>query len=980
MKVFFRSTVSVLLVIFTNSIYISAAPDNYPKASSAEQRKAGYEQREKLKENSLVKNVPFRSVGPTVMSGRVIDLDVNPEDPTQFYVAYASGGLWVTRNNGITFDPLFDNQEIMTIGDIAVDWKHGETIWIGTGENNSSRSSYSGTGIYKSADLGKTWEYSGLPESHHIGRIIVHPENPDIIWVAALGHLYSPNKERGLYKSVNGGKTWKNTLFIDENTGAIDLVIDPASPDILYAAMWERARRAWNFTESGQHSGIYKSLDGGENWQLISTETSGFPAGEGIGRIGLAIYPKDPQILYSYLDNQNHRKKEEKDQLALTKEMLVKMSGEEFLRQKSEDINAYLDEYGFPLEYNADTLLALIKNKSITPKDLVEYLGDANEQLFDTPVIGGEIYKSTNGGATWEKTHEGYLDNLVYTYGYYFGEVRVHPNHENTIYILGVPVLKSEDGGKTFHGINQDNVHADHHALWINPKHEGHIILGNDGGLNISYDDGKNWINANSPAVGQFYSVAVDDNKPYNIYGGLQDNGVWVGPSTYKASAEWQQSGHYPYRSLLGGDGMQVAIDTRTNDIIYTGYQFGYYYRINNTTSKSVSIKPKHTLGEKPYRFNWQSPIHLSIHNQDIVYFGSQFLHRSLDKGDHWENISGDLTKGSKKGDVPYATLTTIHESPLKFGLIYTGSDDGLIHVTKDGGVTWNRISDKLDPDWWVSRVQASSHEEGTVYASLNGYRWDNFESRVYKSTDYGKYWTRIGTDLPAEPVNVIKEDPVNPDVLYVGTDHGLYVSLNSGKSFMAFSEGLPDAPVHDLVIQKTENDLVVGTHGRSIYVANVKPVQKLTEGFLKQPLYIFPIEDITYSKNWGELNFNWDYREPSGAKFLYYSQKEGIATIQITGKEDFLIKSLLDTVQAGLNYFSYNLIADNAVINDYQKLITPDSVDSIKEIKPAKNNMTYLIPGDYTIKISVNGNSSTSSFVLKKPEKPERKKTKKTP
>ena len=961
-------------IVFTSNLFAQT-----PKSTSAKERDAAYKQRLKLQQNSLVSNVEFHTIGPTIMSGRAVDLDVNPNDPTHFYVAYASGGLWETKNNGITFSPLFDNQPVMTIGDIAVDWNHGEIIWIGSGENNSSRSSYSGNGIYKSMDHGKSWVHLGLEESHHIGRIVMHPENPDIVWIAVLGHLYSANPERGVYKTTDGGKTWEKTLYIDENSGAIDLIIDLTNPDILYASIWERTRRAWNFTESGKHSGIYKSTDAGDTWQLISNEKSGFPHNDGIGRIGLAVYPENPQIIYAFLDNQNHRKKEEAE-YTITKETLRDISKADFLKLAADDLNDFLDRNEFPMEFDADTLFTLIKNDTYKPSVLLDYLEDANEQLFDTPVIGGEVYRSDDGGASWQKTNQKYIDKFVYTYGYYFGEVRISATNPNLIYLLGVPLLMSEDGGKTFRVISKENVHADHQAMWVDPKNDGHLITGNDGGINITYDHGESWFKANQPAVGQFYTVALDMVEPYNVYGGLQDNGVWTGPSTNTENFVWRSSGQYPFKNLMGGDGMQVAIDTRDNCTVYTGYQFGYYYRINKNPDETVSIKPKHSLGERPYRFNWQTPIHLSKHNQDILYLGSQMLHRSLDKGDHWEAISGDLTLGGKKGDVPYGTLTTIHESPLKFGLIYVGSDDGLIHVTRDGGVNWQRISDKLPKNYWVSRVQASAYNESTVYASLNGYRWDNFYALIYKSDDYGKNWKQIGKDLPTEPVNVIKEDPINKDILYVGTDHGLYVSLDGGKSFMGMNKGIPAAPVHDLVIHPRDKEVVVGTHGRSIYIANVEHLQQLNEKLLAKQLHLFALKDIQFNPEWGNKTWEWETIESDILEIPYYCKTGGISTIKVVGKDDYLLYMFSDTSEAGLNYTKYDLSIELEKLTKYLETIDSTFKASEIKLKPAENGKIYLKPGKYEIRLEKDGVTIKQPFTIKDVEKSTRKKQKKIP
>ncbi len=555
-------------------------------------------QKEFITENSLVKNISFENIGPTIMSGRVVDLDVNPEDPTEFYVAYASGGLWFTNNNGTTFKPVMDNSPTQNIGDIAVDWK-SNTIWVGTGENNSSRSSYAGIGILKSTDGGETWKNIGLNDSHHIGRILINPNNSDEVLVAVIGHLYSPNEERGIFKTTDGGQTWTKTLYINKDTGIIDLVASPEDFNVLYAASWERDRKAWNFNGSGKNSAIYKSVDGGNSWKKI-TNNNGFPKGEGVGRIGLAVNSNEE--LFAILDNQFRREKEPEenlDSIGLKKADFKDMSQNAFLKLNDEKLNDFLKNNGFPEKYDAENVKQHVKDGEIKPIDLVNYLTDANSLLFDTPVIGAEVYKSVDGGKNWTKTHDDYLDGLVNSYGYYFGVIKTNPVDPEKVYIAGVPILRSDDGGKTFKSINGQNVHADHHAIWINPENKNHLIIGNDGGVNISYDDGENWIKCNTPTVGQFYSVNVDYQKPYNVYGGLQDNGVWVGPNNYKASVSWHEEGEYPYKRLLGGDGMHVEIDNRNPDIVYTGFQFGYYYRIDRSKGKQVFIKPKHELGRK---------------------------------------------------------------------------------------------------------------------------------------------------------------------------------------------------------------------------------------------------------------------------------------------------------------------------------------------------------------------------------------------
>lgn len=949
----------------------------------ADQRLDSYQQKTDQVSTSLVKDLKFQSIGPTVMSGRVTDIGVNPEDPTHFYAAYASSGLWVTKNNGTRFEPIFDHEAVMTIGDIAVDWKNGQTIWVGTGEKNSSRSSYSGNGVYRSKDHGKTWQHLGLEETHHIGRIIIHPENPKTVWVASIGHLYSSNAERGVYKTTDGGQSWEKTLFINDSTGIIDLTIDPKNPDILFAAAWERERSAWNFKGSGIGSGIYKSTDGGNTWALITNGKNGFPITKGTGRIGLAISHQNSEIIYALLDNQDHRAAEEKDdQPSISKKMLLEIDVEEFMLLEDKDINEYLDHHRFPKQYNAQDIKKDIRTGKYEPRALVDYLGDANENLFDTPVKGAELYKTTDGGKSWAKAHDKHIDNFYYSYGYYFGEVRVSPLDDQKVYILGVPILRSDNGGKNWTIINGDNVHADHQALWVSAEKPGHLVLGNDGGLNISYDDGESWIKCNNLPVGQFYTVNVDQAKNYNVYGGLQDNGVWSGPHDYSYSDGWHDSGKYSYKSLMGGDGMQVEIDTRDNNTVYTGYQFGYYYRIDKRSGDSKSIQPKHQLGEKPLRFNWQTPIHLSKHNQDVLYLGSNKFHRSLDQGNTWELSSGDLTKGGKKGNVPYGTITSIDESPMMFGLIYLGTDDGRIHVSKDGGNTWEDISAGLVADQWVTRVTASAHEKSRVYASLNGYRWDKFDAMVYASDDYGKTWKQIGSDLPQEPVNVIKEDPENPDLLYVGTDHGAYVSLDRGTTFMVLDAELPAVAVHDLVIHKEAHDLVIGTHGRSIYRMNVQHLQELDKDLINLDLHIFDYNDVTYNERWGDYKY-WSvwhgYMQPE-VVIPVFSNNGGEMTFTVRSEKGTVLYDSICQLPGGLSNIKYRVKLDPANAKNYRKELEKKSDKKVK-LEPTKDGNIYLRPGKLTFEFQKSDALISRQFEIKPPkEKPERKPEKKTP
>lgn len=927
--------------------------------SSEEQMKESITRKRLMQEESDFKNIEFRSIGPTVMSGRVVDIEANPDDPSIFYAAYASGGIFKTSNNGITFEPIFDNEESIIIGDIAVDWKNN-IIYAGTGENNSSRSSYSGTGIYKSTNGGKDWIHLGLQGGQRTGRIIIDPKNPNIIYAAVLGSLYSANSERGVYKSVDGGMSFTKVLYINNITGAIDIEINPENTQTLYAAMWERERRAWDFRASGKNSGIYKTNDGGETWNKLG---NGLPEGEGFGRCGLALSVKNPEIIYALIDNNAARPdtvKKEEDKV--TKDVLKKISKEGFLKLNRADVENFLKKYDFPKEYDYDYIAEKIEDDELKPSALAEYVEDSNSNLFETEVKGAEVYRSDDGGTTWKKTHEEYLDKVFYTFGYYFANIRVSPFGSDKIYILGVPLIKSEDGGKSFVSINGDNVHVDHHGLWINPKKEGHIINGNDGGINISYDDGLNWYKANAPAVGQFYSVNYDLAVPYNVYGGLQDNGVWYGASNNKITKDWHNTGDYPFKNLMGGDGMQVAIDTRNNDVVYTGYQFGNYYRITKSKNEFKYITPEHKLGERPYRFNWQTPIQISPFNQDVIYLGSNRLHKSVNRGENFETISGDLTNGGRKGNVPYGTLTTISLSHLKEGLIYTGSDDGLVYMSKDDGEKWVNISNGLPQNMWVTRIIASKHKAGTVYATLNGYRWDDFGSYVYRSDDYGRNWKRTGSNLPSEPVNVIKEDTEDGDILYLGTDAGLYVSTDKGMTFFPFKGNLPNVSVHDIAVHPVESEIIIGTHGRSIYIADIRPVREFKQLKRKDRISIFRINNVFHNSSWGERMYDWNFNNPDNLLIPFYNDKAQDLSFRITTDSLKTFYEGTSRFDKGTNYIKYDFTIQDKFID----LMTEKER---KEMRRKENGKYYLKAGKYIVELSDGNYVSRQTFEIRKRE-----------
>ena len=940
-----RQFLSISLSLISSVIVFSQ-----PNPTDAESIINAYETKDALVQSSRVKNIEFRNIGPTIMSGRVVALEVNPQDPTKFYVAYASGGVWYTDNNGTSFNSISDDWPTQNIGEIAMDWNNG-ILWVGTGENNSSRSSYSGIGILKTNADGSNWKNVGLHDSHHIGKILINPENSNHVVIGVTGHLYSKNINRGVYVTKDGGENWDRTLYINDVSGIIDMSETPGDFNIMYATSWEKDRKAWNFDEDGHSSGIYKSIDGGDNWSLISNDESGFPTGAGIGRIGIAVFDKD--IVYGVVDNQNFRESTEKkaDQ-GLTKESFIGMTVENFNNISINDLKAFLRSNRFPSKYKPDAIKKDINDGKLKPDDLYRYLVNANSELFDTPIIGAEVYKSENGGKTWAKTHDSFLDGVYNTYGYYFGKIHVDPSNSQKIYTYGVPILTSDDGGKTFYRIGKENVHADHHDLWINPDKPGHLINGNDGGVNITYDDGKNWIKNNSTEVGQFYAINVDNQTPYNVYGGLQDNGVWMGPHNSLENKRWNMTGQYPWKGILGGDGMEVQIDNRNPNIVFTGSQFGFYARLDLDTGRRKSIKPIHELGNSPFRFNWQTPILLSPHNQDVLYLGSNFLHKSSNQGDNWETISEDLTSGGKKGNVPYGTITTISESPVKEGVLYTGSDDGFVYVSKNSGKTWKNISGNLPKELWVSNVYASNHDEKVVYLSLDGYRWDNFSPYLFQSKNYGKTWESITSNLPDSPINVVIEDNVNEDILYVGNDHGVYISLDQGKTWEPFNKGLTSAAVHDLVIQEEKQHLLVGTHGRSIYLADIAIIQNHDIDNQQSDIKIFDVKDVRFSERWGtKRSTDKNYYTPS-LKFSIFSKSSHNASFEIINNEKDILFSKSISLDRGYNFIDYNLtILDDADIDLNDK---------------SQNGKYYLQKGVYSISIKTDNTTIENQFKIK--------------
>ena len=697
-------------------------------------------------------------------------------------------------------------------------------LWLGSGEANNSRSTYWGDGVYKSVDAGKTWLNMGLRESHHIGRILIHPSDPNVVYVAALGHLYSENAERGLYKTTDGGKTWAKVLDIAVDgraVGVVDVVMDPTAPETLYAAAYDKFRKPWTWGIGGPGSGIHKSTDGGKSWTKL---TAGLPGGI-LGRIGLTIFPKNPKILYAEIENAN--------------------------------------KPGMSAEDRWKEVLA----------------GKSSSGMID-----GEIYRSDDAGATWTKVSPE-KRSIGGAPGYYYGQIIVDPNDADLVYILSVGVLASKDGGKTW--TSPFRFGGDNHALWIDPADSRHMLLGYDHGLGVTWDAGKNWYHPDFLPLAQFYAIDFDMSYPYRVAGGLQDNGSLMGPSTNVGAGGGfggRAAAGPPIRledwfGMGGGDGMYNVFDRATNRTLYNESQFGPLFRVDLVTGEAKSIAYQR---QKPAtRWNWCAPILVSAHTSDTVYHCGNIVVMSTNRGESWTEISPDLSTNDPAklpvdgrggdGNIQYCTITTFDESPLVPGLLWAGTDDGNVWVTRDNGGTWVKLNDKItgNPGYWVSRVAASPSDPGTAYVSYTGFRNDDFRPYLYKTTDYGATWTSLAAGLAEGPVNVVREDPKNPKVLFAGTDFGVYASLDGGQAWLKLKANLPTQPIHDLKIHPREADLIVATHGRGAYIADIRPLQELTPEVLAKDAHLFAVEPKV---RW----VGQDRRESSSSNFAGESESAG--------------------------------------------------------------------------------------------------------
>jgi photosystem II stability/assembly factor-like uncharacterized protein len=716
----------------------------------------------------------FRSIGPAFTSGRVIGFAVDPRNPAKYFVGVASGGVWKTVNAGTTWTPVFDNEASYSIGAIVLDPKNPLVVWVGTGENNSQRSVSYGNGVYKSEDGGRTWRNVGLRTSEHIGRIAIDPKDSDIVYVASQGPLWGPGGERGLFKTIDGGRTWKSILNISEHTGVTDIVIDPNDPETLYCATYQRRRHMWTLINGGPESAIYKSTDAGTTWNKLR---AGLPTVE-LGRIGLAISPVDSNVLYATVEAADRR---------------------------------------------------------------------------------GGIFRSGDRGGSWERRNE--FDSTAM----YYSRIVADPKEVDRIYVMNVFLMVSDDGGRTLRRLGERSKHVDNHDIWINPENTDHYLVGCDGGVYESFDRGANWeFKANLP-VPQFYDITTDNAKPfYNVYGGTQDNFSFGGPSRTRSASGIVNSDWFVTN---GGDGFRSQVDPEDPNTIYASLQHGVIVRFDKRTGERIGIQPQVGRNEDPMRWNWDSPFIISPHSSKRLYMASDKLFRSDDRGDSWTVISGQLSRNLDRDQLPvmgriwsvdavaknastafFGIASALAESQKKDGLIYVGTDDGVLQVTEDGGKNWRKI-DKFPgvADMsYVSRITTSNHDANTAYVAFNNHQNNDFKPYLLKTTDAGRTWTSLSANLPKNgPVWAIAEDHVNPNLLFAGTEFGLYFSIDAGQKWVQLKGGLPTIAVRDLNIQKRENDLVVGTFGRGIYILdNYTPLRLLKAEMLRQEAAVFPVKD----------------------------------------------------------------------------------------------------------------------------------------
>lgn len=794
----------------------AAKPQGSPEAGAKDEKKEGEDDKPKDPMSTATFNgLRFRLIGPAFTSGRVIGFAVDPNNPARYFAAAASGGVWKTINNGATWTPVFDREGSYSIGAIALDPKNPLTVWVGTGENNSQRSVSYGNGVYRSDDGGKTWRNVGLKTSEHIGRIAIDPRDSETVYVAAQGPLWGPGGDRGLYKTTDGGKTWKKILSISDNTGVTEIVIDQQNPDTLYTAAYQRRRHMWTLINGGPESAIYKSTDAGATWNKLR---AGLPTTD-IGRVGLAISPVDSNVIYAQVEAADRK---------------------------------------------------------------------------------GGIFRSNDRGGSWERRNE--FDSTAM----YYSRIVADPKNVDRLYVMNVFLMVSDDGGRTLRRLGEKNKHVDNHDIWINPNNTDHYLVGSDGGIYESHDRGANWEFKRNLPITQFYDVTTDNSSPfYYVYGGTQDNFSVGGPSRTRSASGITNSDWFV---TLGGDGFRTQVDPEDPNTIYSEYQNGGLARIDKRTGERIGIQPAPGRGEDPLRWNWDSPFIISPHLHTRLYFAADKLFRSDDRGDSWTVVSGQLSRGLDRDKLPvmgkvwsmdavaknastafFGNASALAESPKKDGLIYVGTDDGLIQITEDGGKTWRRLEKfpGVADMSYVSRIAASNHGVNTVYVAFDNHQNADFKPYLLKSTDAGRSWVSLAGNLPKNgPVWAITEDHVNPNLLFAGTEFGVYFSVDGGQKWIQLKGGLPTIAVRDINIQKRENDLVLGTFGRGIYILdNYTALRSLTAEMLRQDAVTFPVKDaLMYiqsqplggrGKVFQGESFYTAENPPFGATFTYYLKEE---------------------------------------------------------------------------------------------------------
>jgi photosystem II stability/assembly factor-like uncharacterized protein len=851
---------------------------------------------------SVLNRLTFRNIGPFRPGAWVTEIAV-PDTPARehlytIYVASRTGGLWKTVNNGITWANITDSIEAAAVGSVAVAPSNSQIVWVGTGEQANARSSYSGKGVYKSTDGGATWQFMGLPDSHHIARIVIHPKNPDIVYVAAMGHLFSRNEERGVFRTMDGGKSWQKVLYVDDGTGATDLVINRTNPNILYAAMYEKHRMPWQLILGGPGTGLYRSDDGGTKWAKLG---GGLPVGD-LGRIGIDIYQKNPNILYAVVENVNAR----------TPEMGTPIDACQ--------MGAGRGRGGDPAPGIRHSAL---EEPATAGEQTPQGRGRGGAQR-----VGNEVFRTDDGGKTWRKTHGHDVDVAGGKAPYSFNQLKIDPGNPDHIVITSDQMYSTADGGKSWACTNNSGffrgIFGDFRAIWWDQADPQRIMLGSDGGASVSYDGGRTAHAFLNKPLGEVYAIGVDMDDPYNVYAGLQDHDSWKGPSNGRSGQITLD-----YWTTVGpGDGMYNQVDPTDSRWVYNTREMGNHGRFDQTTGQRTVIAPPQPEGAT-LRYNWVAPIVLSPHNPQIIYAGSQFLYRSLNRGDNWDLISPDLTTAdpakcgrSNIGNVPYCNITSISESPLRAGVIWVGTDDGKVQVTQNHGAAWTNATPALvaagaPQEWAISRVFASPHDAATAFVSKSGFRHDDFRPMLFRTTDSGKTWTRISADLPPGPINVVVQDRKNRNLLIVGTDLAVHVSIDGGASWSRLKSNLPTVAVHDLTIHPRENDLVLGTYGRAIWVGDITALQDLTPETLDKSAHLFDIEPR--ARYGFSAIGNYDLRghsyldapnEPEAIVINYYVKAQNAAGARVTVAEPGgrVVATLTGPANAGLNRVQWPL------------------------------------------------------------------------